>query len=189
MQESPKYPNGNADWTCTSLWPQPDWLGISRLVLEGDALYLHSALVFIFDIGTDTAHDEAAEAIVYTPHGIQAGHLGQVSLGTPSIRTLALLHGLDDVSIGNAKRINLGAHNGLRLQRQLKAKYWVGTHDERKKQGGILAPFLWRKIVTFEEALKSEIKEKGCISDNIGLADMKDVSFVTLRSGESLLLD
>lgn len=107
----------------------------------------------------------------------------------PPIKTIALLHGLDDISISSAKQLNLGAHNGLRLQRQLKAKYWVGTHDERKKSGGFLAPFLKRRTVTLQEALEKERKKRGFLSDQSNLADMRDVRFAALQSGESLLLE
>ena len=160
---------------------------------KGDALYLHSALLFVFDAAAETAsgsvEEDTAEAIVYSPHGIHAAHLGHMPSAIPPIRTLALLHGLDDISIRNAKQLNLGAHNGLRVQRLVKARYWVGTHDERKRSGGILAPFLLRRPVTLEEALQKEREQRGFVSDRSDLADLRDIKFAALQSGESLLLE
>ena len=133
--------------------------------------------------------EDAAEAVVYSPHGSYADHFRGLPSATPPIKTIALLHGLDDISISSAKQLNLGAHNGLRLQRLLRAKYWVGTHDERKKSGGILAPFLTRRTVTLKEALEKERKGTGFVSDTSKLADLRDVRFAALQSGESLLLE
>lgn len=193
VQNTPTFPDRDADWRSTSFWPLPDWLGISRLIQEKDSLYLHSALLFVFNVAAETTcgtlEEDAAEAIVYSPHGFYADHFRCMPLARPSIRTIALLHGLDDISISSAKQLNLGAHNGLRLQRLLKAKYWVGTHDERKKSGGILAPFLRRRTVTLKEALERERKGKGFVSDQSNFVDMRDVKFAALQSGESLLLE
>jgi len=118
VQNTPPFPGRDADWRSTSLWPLPDWLGISRMVSETDALYFHSAILWL-----------------------------------------------------------------------LKAKYWVGTHDEVKRSGGFLAPFLRRKVLTFQEALEKEKNERGLVSDQSDLADMKGVRFAALQSGESLLLE
>jgi len=193
VQDTLTFPNRDADWRSTSVWPLPDWLGISRVVQEKDSLYLHSALLFVFNVAAETTggtpEEDAAEAIVYSPHGFYADHFRCMPSAIPPIKTIALLHGLDDISINSAKQLNLGAHNGLRLQRQLMAKYWVGTHDERKKSGGILAPFLKRRTVTLKEALEKERKKWGFLSDQSNLADMRDVRFAALQSGESLLLE
>ena len=163
------------------------------MIQEKDSLYLHSALLFVFNVAAETAwgtsEDDAAEAIVYSPHGFYADNFRCMPSATPPIKTVALLHGLDDISISNAKQLNLGAHNGLRLQRLLNAKYWVGTHDERKKSGGILAPFLNRRTVTLKEALDKERKGKGFVFDPSILGHIRDVNFAALQSGESLLLE
>ena len=87
------------------------------------------------------------------------------------------------------KQLNLGAHNGLRAQRICKAKYWIGTHDELKKPAGIIAPFLRRSIISVQEALDREKKDKGgVILEDSMLVDMQSVHFSDLKSGESLLL-
>jgi hypothetical protein len=41
-----------------------------------------------------------------------------------------------------SKQLNLGAHNALKAQRMMNAKYWVETHDEIKIGGGLIALFL-----------------------------------------------
>lgn len=177
------------DWRKTSLSPLPEWIGISRIVTEGNQLYYHSALCIIFSANSASAcGSQDGEAIIYSPHGIVAHDLSHLPEIEPKVNTLALLHGLHDVGISNWKQLNLGAHNGLRAQRICKAKYWVGTHDEVKKPGGVLAPFLRRSIITIPEALEKETDEKGSISESSALADMEKVNFSDLSSGESLLL-
>ncbi len=155
--------------------------------------YLHSALLFVFNIAAETTcgtlEEDAAEAIVYSPHGSYADQFRCMPSAIPPVTAIALVHGLDDMSISSTTQLNLGAHKGLRLQRLLKAKYWVATHDERKKSRGILAPFLWRRTVTFEEALEKERTSRSSVSDEINFADIRDVRFAALQSGESLLLE
>lgn len=184
----------DSDWRKTSISPLPHWIGISRIVTESDALYYHSAILFAFNLGEVDGSivlgeaDDAAETIIYSPHGIVANDLEHLPKAKPSIKTLALMHGLHDVGITLSKQLNLGAHNGLRAQRICRAKYWVGTHDEVKKGGGVIAPFLRRTVLTIQDAVEQEKVETGHVGSG-GLEDMKHVKFAELRSGESLLLE
>jgi hypothetical protein len=104
--------------------------------------------------------------------------------------TLALLHGLHDVQIpwagpfsSGTQQLNLGAHNALKLQRQIQAKYWLSTHDEVKKGGGLVGLILRRKTVTLEEALERE-KEKVVGEGGV----REDVRVVDLENGRGLVL-
>ncbi|MCJ1292534.1 hypothetical protein MMC34_004085 [Xylographa carneopallida] len=176
------------DWRHTSVKPLPDWIGISRLVTNWDAMYLHSAILFTFNLGRksqeqDMGDEDDAEAIIYTPHGILAEDLKLLSLAVPSIKTLALLHDYHEVDLSILTRLNLGIHNGLKAQRVCKAKYYIGTHDEAKEGKGILLPFLRRKVLTIQDALE---KEKG---DSVNGAESSNTNFLALTSGESLLLE
>lgn len=164
------------------------------MVTEKDALYFHSAILIMFNVAAEMAgstlgEDPAVETVIYSPHGIYADNFSHIPSAIPPIKTLALLHGLHDINISSTKQLNLGAHNGLRVQRLVKAKYWIGTHDEVKKSRGLLAPFLRRKVLTFQQALEEEKRDRGFVSDHSDLADMKDVRFATLQNGESLLLE
>jgi hypothetical protein len=173
------------DWRVTSVEPLLLWLGISRLGQDKvDLLYYHSAVMIAFCGAGKDGIDEAgeAEAVIYTPHGITPEDLKPVATTEPPIRTLALLHGLHDVRIG--PRLNLGAHNGLKVQRLTKAKYWVGTHDEVKRGGGRVSWFLKRQVYTVREAIEKEIEENGDADDSL-----TDVHFAELGNGESLLLE
>ena len=80
----------------------------------------------------------------------------------------------------------VGAHNGLKLQRMTRAKYWIGTHDEVKRGRGIVSWFLKRKVLSVREALERELEEKG---EKVDEGVLDDVSFVELGNGESLLLE
>jgi hypothetical protein len=176
----------NSDRRVTPVEPLPPWLRISRLGQDKvDLLYYHSAVMIAFcGAGEDENYEaEEVEAIIYTPHGITPEDLKPVATAEPPIRTLALLHGLHDVRIG--PQLNLGAHNGLKVQRLTKAKYWVGTHDEVKRGGGIVSWLLKRYVYTVKDAIEQEVQEIGQDVDD----SMTDVHFAELGNGESLLLE
>ena len=215
---------GNADWRSTSVPPLPDWIAISRLLQTDDVLNYHAALMITFNYKQPSTQsklasktkgspnnkrkrrhssinpkedEESAEAIVYTPHGINSGDLTFVSKASPPIHTLAFLHGLHNVRVGTASgrtalQSNLGAHNGLKVQRTLKAKYWIGTHDEVKTGGGLVAWFLQRDVISLKEALEQERKAKddGSNGDvDVGLVDsFEGTNWVDLANGESRVL-
>ncbi len=210
---------GDTDWRSTSLSPLPSWIGISRLLQRIDVLNYHSALMITFNnqhassvskldrpwSGASHRHkpiepdedEEVGEAVIYTPHGINSGDLELVPGASPPIRTLAFLHGLHNVRIGTvsgrtALQLNLGAMNGLKAQRVLKAKYWMGTHDEVKKGGGLVAWFLQRKVLTLKHALDREqqTRQAGGVSGEMEriLDSFEDTRWIELGNGESRLL-
>ncbi|KAF7939066.1 uncharacterized protein EAE98_001402 [Botrytis deweyae] len=181
----------DGDWKESSTKYLPDWVGISRVAKAGvDLLYYHSAIMITFstfserNISDEDANDDIPEAVIYTPHGIDPGDLTLVGNAQPPIQTLALLHGLQDISLPRAQ-LNKGAHNGLKVQRLLNAKYWVGTHDEVKVGGGIVSWFLNRKVVTLKEALEREAEENGESGD---VEKVGDIKFLEVGNGESLIL-
>ena len=107
--------------------------------------------------------EESAEAVIYTPHGIHSSSedLDLVTRAKPPIKTLAFLHGLEDITLGSAQQLNLGAHNGLEAQRKLNASYWIGTHDEDKKGTGLVGWLLRRKKLSVRDAVEAERKRRG----------------------------
>ena len=180
------------DWRDTSIGSLPSWIGIARITTWTDILSFHSALLVAFKIGDekgDASTKGFAEAIIYSPHGIDADSLQSLSKATPPLRTLALLHGIDDIRIGSVSRLNLGAHNGLKAHRMCQAKYWVSTHDELKGAGGIIATFLRRKTLTIQEAIEKENQTNGSSLKSTELLDIQDIKFETVISGQSLLLE
>lgn len=214
--------DGNKDWRSTSSFPMPDWIGISRLLQTDDVLNFHAALMITFNTshssprsklgkvnGSCKRHhsaiepdgdEESAEAIIYTPHGLHSSDLAIVAEADPPISTLAFLHGLHNVRVGTASgrtalQTNLGAHNGLKAQRVLRSKYWIGTHDEIKKGGGLIAWFLQRDELTLKDALdlEREQRQKGTKDAARGefgevLDSFDDCNWVDLRNGESRML-
>lgn len=144
--------------------------------------------------------EETAEAIVYTPHGMHSQDLALIPKAQPSITTLAFLHGLHNVRVGTASgktalQSNLGAHNGLKAQRILNSSYWIGTHDEIKKGGGLVAWFLQRDELTLKDALDQERRsrqngENDMAKGELGkmLDSFNDTNWCDLRNGESKVL-
>ena len=177
----------SADWRDASTSPLPTWLSIVRLVSAKDVLDYHSALMIAFapdeDINSSNVH---AEAVIYTPHGINAADLSVVAAAKPPIQTLAFLHGLHDIQIAPGKQLNLGAHNGLQAQRLLDARYWISTHDEVKRGGGFVSWLLKRRTITLKEALDQE--RSNDLESRKVAKDWKDVRFVELGNGESAVL-
>lgn len=94
------------------------------------------------------------------PHGIRVDGLRPVADAVPPLHALCFIHGLHDVRIGGTQQPNLGAHNGLQALRVLRARYWIGTHDEVKRGGGFTSWLLRRKVVSVEEALKEEERKR-----------------------------
>ncbi|KAG9942344.1 hypothetical protein KCU85_g9264, partial [Aureobasidium melanogenum] len=186
------YFSQDPDWHATSVPPLPEWLGISRLVTGSDLLYFHSALMITFN---NQQKDEGAEAVIYTPHGIHSDSEGLdlVTKANPPIKTLAFLHGLEDITLGAAQRLNLGAHNGLKAQRKLKASYWIATHDEDKKGTGIVGWLLRRKKISVKDAVEAERKRRTDSSsedmacDEV-LGSFEGVNWADVGNGESLVL-
>ncbi|RMY61164.1 hypothetical protein D0865_01141 [Hortaea werneckii] len=157
---------------------------------------------------TPNEDEESAEAILYTPHGISSGDLTLIPSATPPIHTLAFLHGLHNVRVSTATgrtalQSNLGAHNGLKAQRILNAKYWIGTHDGVKRGGGLVAWFLQRESLTLGDALEAERRRRRKRREGRGGSTMtrssgedldktvesfEGVNWVDLQNGESKVL-
>jgi len=168
----------------------PPWLGIGRVITAGNALYYHSAVVVAFDLGYSAGpaartrsrrksepSGRGAEAVVYSPHGIHAPDLECVA--GSGLSTVALLHGLHDVRIWMTAQLNLGALNGIKAARTSGAKYWVATHDEQKRGGGLVSWFLQRTVYTLRDAVEAEEAK----SD-----DSEGYKFIELGSGDGMLL-
>ncbi|KAF1955362.1 hypothetical protein CC80DRAFT_517129 [Byssothecium circinans] len=208
VMTTPTFTSDAPDWHDYSLLPLPSWLSISRLVAPSDALNYHSALLITFAThpfisttprkrsslsiyGDEPSSNapEAAECVIYTPHGIHHEALAPIAQADPPLLTLAFLHGLHDVSISAAQQLNLGAVNGVRAQRILRAKYWVATHDEVKKGGGLVAWFLRRKIWTLEDALKEARAELNGGDIEMDYDEFEGVKLEDVGNGESIVLE
>jgi hypothetical protein len=195
----PVFTSSHTDWRQISTGPLPAWISLSRLTDEADALYYHSAVLIAFSSTappppspsrkSSSKRDALSECIIYTPHGISSAALTPLLTASPPLQTLCFIHGLHDVSLSRVQQLNLGAHSGLKAQRLLRAKYWVGTHDEVKKGGGLVGWFLQRKPISVEEALREEKRRLEGEGEEEGvLADLDEVSFEEVGNGESRLL-
>lgn len=174
------------DWRTTSLSPLPDWIGISRLVTSFDVLLYHSAVLICVQQAQSTT--AVADTIIYTPHGVDASTVSILPTASPRLDVLAFLHGLHDVSIRWSKQLNLGALNAVKAQKVLRAKYWVGTHDEEKPGSGLIAPFLYRKVMAVSEVV-AQIKAEDIETTEGARGWMEGLTCLELGNGESLLLE
>lgn len=160
----------------------PPWLGIGRVITQGNALYYHSAVIITFDLdanGPANATRSTPEAVIYSPHGIKGPDLACVQAA--GIKTLALLHGLHDVRIWMTAQLNLGALNGIQAVRASGARYWVATHDEAKRGGGFISWLLRRTTYSLRDAVEADSKVKGT-------KEGSEYEFVELGSGDGMLL-
>jgi hypothetical protein len=176
----------------------PPWVGVGRVITQGNALYYHSAVLIAFSLdGTALGgQDSTTEAVIYSPHGIKGSDLAPVK--EAGVRSLALLHGLHDVRIWMTKQLNLGALNGLEAVRATGARYWIATHDEAKKGGGLISWFLERTSYTLRDAVQSEeakqamhaLREtRGSEEEKAESGSGRDYHFLELASGEGLVLN
>ena len=159
---------------------------MGRIVNGKDAFYYHSAISIFFDLTPESSSSSSSplsspQCVIYSPHGISPDSLSPIIKASPTVQTLAILHGLHDVSIDWGQQLNLGAHNGLKAQKVLNAKYWIGTHDEVKTGGGLVSWFLRRKVLSVADAVKQA-------EDEEGKKMMRDGEYVELNNGETLLL-
>ncbi|KAK6544481.1 hypothetical protein TWF694_001175 [Orbilia ellipsospora] len=156
----------------------PDWIGITRLESPGNALYYHSSIMVVWQSSTDDGNGKV-ESIVYTPHGTVAETLETLNRCEPKVEVVGLLHGLHDVRVGlvRFKQLNLGMQNAIKAVKGVNGgegvKYWIGTHDEVKKAGGIVGRMLWRREWKVDEVVDEAVR--GC--------------YVEVGNGESLVLE
>lgn len=176
-------PHFQRDWRDTRLSVIPEWLGIGCLTQKKDVQGIHKGIVVSF---TSTGLEQA-EAIIYTPHGIFVDEMAFLTSREPALRILALIHGLLNVKVGLSwigyMDANLGAHNGLKLQRMLDAKHWVATHDESKIEKGLTSWILTQNPITLEQALEREKEEARGEERDFG-----SPNFFPVGNGESLVL-
>jgi hypothetical protein len=193
---TPTFKN-DADWHDYSLAPLPSALLVTFAThpfLSHATPKKRSSLSIMGDGAEDlssSTYTEAAECVIYTPHGIPSAALTPIATAEPPLHTLAFLHGLHDVSISAAQQLNLGAKNGLLAQKMLRAKYWVATHDEVKQGGGFISWWLRRKAWTLEDALKEARAEMDGEDAHMGGSGdvFEDVRFQDMANGESRILD
>lgn len=201
IHEVPLFPGKSLNWRDASLPPLPDWLGVARLTSKSDFLDYHSALAIVFESPTPNTNihhslpsgadgqPAAAEAVIYTPHGIDPRAVAVITKASPPIKTLAFMHGLHDVQL-SAQQLNLGAHNGLEAQNAIHARYWIGTHDEVKSAGGLVKWFLRRKIITVNEAFQQAAQKTSNQNGKSGTLEdvFRHINFEEIGNGESLVL-
>ncbi|TRX99074.1 hypothetical protein FHL15_000416 [Xylaria flabelliformis] len=174
------------DWReALSCAPLPSWVGIGRVVTPGNALYYHAAVMVAWTRSTSEETANSGDAIIYSPHGIEPEGLSGMQV--TGLRTLALLHGLDDVRIWMTKQLNLGAVNGVSAARESGAKYWIATHDEVKKGGGFVSLLLRRTTWSVADAVKKEGQKRIVKKAEDGKA-VDGYEFVALGSGDGLVL-
>lgn len=204
---TPGFSSSSSSWQSAladSTSTLPPWLGIGRVITAGNALYYHSAVVIAYDLEFSTGPaartrskqpaaepSSGGEAVIYSPHGIRAEDLS--FLPGSGLKTAALLHGLHDVRIWATKQLNLGALNGIQAARACGARYWIATHDERKKGGGLISLFLRRTAYTLKDAAASEestmAKAKATEGgDRKGKDGDTGYEFLELDSGDAVVL-
>jgi L-ascorbate metabolism protein UlaG (beta-lactamase superfamily) len=92
--------------------------------------------------------------IVYAPHGAQLKK--DINLKIDAVITTSLQYRLPFFLGGT---INLGLGTALQLQKQLKAKLLIDTHNEDKKGEGLVSWFAKRKFYTDSAVLNLKIGE------------------------------
>ncbi|KAI0121350.1 hypothetical protein BJ170DRAFT_676242 [Xylariales sp. AK1849] len=145
---------GNGNWRNLHPGTQlPEWLTVFRCVG-------HHELNFMTAIVWSSGEDKH-EALVYSPHCILVDQPSAQTFAhdlSPPVSTMAMLFALHD-SYALHKRTTFGVDGGLAMERAIKPKYWVRTHDSALVYKGILVRLLVTEVVrTIESALAKEKK-------------------------------
>ena len=151
--------DGQLDWRirdAATAQHLPEWVNIWRLGGHEGLLGLHVGIMIVYDGG-----GAEAECIIETPHGLFVKTVQAVSKASPKLKTLALLHTTHEAWSFPFGKANLGAKNGLEVVRELGAKYWVPTHDEKVTSTGVNTIFMSDRWGSVEEALADENSRKG----------------------------
>jgi hypothetical protein len=220
----------NLDWRATSILPLPGWVGISLLQGKDDTSKQCSAVMIAFNNqhgnvaeklaktngeanGRSKHHktlipdedEEAAEAIVYTPYGVDSCDRATLPVALPQLRNLAFIHGMpiEGAPTGGLGRL-LSSHphdfKGFKTQSFLHSKYWIGTKEEDKENGSASSSlFGWlfgAKNNWVQDSLDMARKDSRTDTKNgerdkglcDGLACSEETNRVQLRKGESTIL-
>lgn len=163
------------DWTTLHPSPLlPPYLTIFRIKGHHDLNFL-SALIWTPSPGTH-------EAVLYSPHGLHTSTPALQSFlhhSTPAFSTLALLHGLKE-SWSLNWQTTFGVASGLQLYRQSGARYWISTHDDRLRYGGLvywLANDIFR---TLEWGLGQEKKGEAEVVREVKVEQVENGDFTVL---------
>jgi hypothetical protein len=159
----------------------PPWLKLFSLF----GLVQFGMLIAFASKTTGKNEEQSYQAIFHTPHGvcppITRAFLdgAEKDLDAP-IELLAMTHPLQSTTLAGMQ-VALGAHNGLKLQRMTKAKYWIRTHGEAVIERGVIAWLVGYQHVTFDEALQAERAGAG--------KELEKPIFVDIANGESFVLE
>jgi hypothetical protein len=134
----------------------PTWLSVFRLTGHHE-LNFATAIVW--------SGPDASEALLYSPHGIRVDQPALQAFARkldPPVRVLAMLHALKD-SFALGSRTTLGVAGGLALERQVRPKYWVKSHDAGLLYSGLIAWLAWINDITrsIEDGLAEEAGKSG----------------------------
>ncbi|KAI1740382.1 hypothetical protein F4680DRAFT_465798 [Xylaria scruposa] len=158
----------------------PGWLSIFRLIGHHEVNY---ATAIVWSSAPDTH-----EALLLSPHGID---IDQISIQTyvhdmkPQITTLAMLFPLHD-TFAFGWRTTFGVVGGLKIESQVKPKYWVRTADGKLVYQGLIRWFgnvIYRTIESgLEEVKKLEMAAKGN-------EPRRAPNYITVDNGSSFVLE
>lgn len=160
-------------------FPLPDWLNVFRLVGHHE-LNFATAIVF-------SPSENQHEVILYSPHGIRSEQPSVQAFlrTTPSVSTLAMLHALKD-GFAWGIRTTLGVSGGLALERLVKPKYWVKSHDSPLKYQGLVMLGVQDIFRSLDWGLEEEKKEKKSKGEN---GDLRRPNFVEVENGACFVLE
>jgi len=174
----------------------PEWLSIFRLVGH-HPLNFATAIVYSSDSAAPDASDGNSppnslrqdtqhEALLYSPHGIRADQPSLHAFAQkldPPVRVLALLHALKD-SFAFGLRTTLGVAGGLALERQVRPKYWVKSHDAGLVYSGIVAWVAWINDIT--RSLEDGLAEEKAKAGNYD--EVMKPNYIEVENGDSFVL-
>lgn len=125
------------------------------------------------------------ETLLYSPHGIRPEEASLQTLlheAQPKIEVLGILHALHD-SLAYGVKQTLGVEGGLKLEREVRPKYWIKTHDQLFIYSGLVSWIIRETERTLESALVLEKNE-----DGDGAEKRKKPNLIEVEGGECFIL-
>lgn len=156
--------------------PLPPWLTVFRLYNKHP---VHWAAVIVY-----SPDETTNEALLWAPHGVPLDQPALTAFLTdtrPPIKVLGMLHAKFDNYLLWSRQ-TFGVEGGLALERLVKPKYWVKSHDTVLIYSGVVGRMLRNIPRTLQSAL-----DKERVDGRDAKAEMP--RFVEAENGGSVVLE
>lgn len=158
-------------------------LTVTNIPTKFDLTKLHNAVGITYQPSTSTtplSNTNDTISVLYTPHGVSTSALEPYMewlAGKFNIQSVDVL--FHSINVEQNPRIMgglvaSGAPVGVEMAKRVKARHWIGAHDEVKDNKGMAT--LWIKSRQYElKEVESMLDEAGCGGTKLQILDVGEV--------------